>query len=240
MISLFRKVRKKNLQEYRFARYVLYAIGEIVLVVIGILIAIQINTANQNRQNRALERQLLRSFQTDIAASIRELDRVIEKSKITALAADSILSIHRDQSESIEPSDMGELMMTLTGYTSFASQDGTVSDILGSGNLDIIQNDSIRLALASWTSNLKLLRGWEELDKTSSIQVHNLLEQNLDIYKADPSEFLTEETLEALFSSRVFLNMTSGRYHLTSVLNEIYRDKRKDYKKLSEMIQDEI
>ena len=48
MIKFFRKVRQKLLKENRFNKYVLYAIGEIVLVVIGILIALQINNWNEN------------------------------------------------------------------------------------------------------------------------------------------------------------------------------------------------
>ena len=50
MIKFFRKIRQRLLQENRFSKYLLYAIGEIVLVVIGILIALQINNWNENRK----------------------------------------------------------------------------------------------------------------------------------------------------------------------------------------------
>ena len=50
MIKFFRKIRQQLLQENRFSKYLLYAIGEIVLVVIGILIALQINNWNENRK----------------------------------------------------------------------------------------------------------------------------------------------------------------------------------------------
>ena len=49
MIKLFRKIRQGLLTENKFGKYVLYAIGEIVLVVIGILIALQVNNWNENR-----------------------------------------------------------------------------------------------------------------------------------------------------------------------------------------------
>jgi len=45
MIKFFRKIRQKLLIENKFSKYILYAIGEIILVVIGILIALQINTS---------------------------------------------------------------------------------------------------------------------------------------------------------------------------------------------------
>lgn len=50
MIKLFRRIRQKILTEYNFGKYVIYALGEIILVVIGILIALQINHLNEGRE----------------------------------------------------------------------------------------------------------------------------------------------------------------------------------------------
>ena len=51
MIKFFRKIRQKMLTENKFSKYLIYAIGEIILVVIGILIALSINTWNERRVN---------------------------------------------------------------------------------------------------------------------------------------------------------------------------------------------
>lgn len=48
MIKFFRKIRQKMLTENKFSKYLIYAIGEIILVIIGILIALQINNANES------------------------------------------------------------------------------------------------------------------------------------------------------------------------------------------------
>lgn len=53
MIKFFRKIRQKLLTENKFSKYLLYAIGEVILVVIGILIALSINNWNQSQQNQA-------------------------------------------------------------------------------------------------------------------------------------------------------------------------------------------
>ena len=52
MIKFFRKIRQKLLSENKFSKYLIYAIGEIILVVIGILIAVSINNANTYRKDR--------------------------------------------------------------------------------------------------------------------------------------------------------------------------------------------
>ncbi|KKO07869.1 hypothetical protein LCGC14_0052110 [marine sediment metagenome] len=50
MIKFFRKIRQKMLTENKFSKYLIFAIGEIILVVIGILIALQINNANEKQK----------------------------------------------------------------------------------------------------------------------------------------------------------------------------------------------
>lgn len=54
MIKFFRHIRKRLLSENKFSKYLLYAVGEIVLVVIGILIALGINDWNENRKNETI------------------------------------------------------------------------------------------------------------------------------------------------------------------------------------------
>ena len=59
MIKFFRKIRQNLVSEGKTRTYFKYAIGEIILVVIGILIALQINNWNENRKNRELEKEIL-------------------------------------------------------------------------------------------------------------------------------------------------------------------------------------
>ncbi|MBO0323144.1 hypothetical protein J0X14_12625 [Muricauda sp. CAU 1633] len=66
MIKFFRRIRQRLLQENRFTKYLLYAIGEIVLVVIGILIALQINTWNEKRIENNKKQSLMKGIIEDI------------------------------------------------------------------------------------------------------------------------------------------------------------------------------
>ena len=60
MIKFFRKIRQKLLTENKFSKYLLYAVGEIFLVVIGILIALQINNNSENYKKRQFEITILK------------------------------------------------------------------------------------------------------------------------------------------------------------------------------------
>ncbi len=62
------------LTENKFIKYLIYAIGEILLVVIGILIALQVNNWNEERKLRALELELLQEYQEELQYNYQELE----------------------------------------------------------------------------------------------------------------------------------------------------------------------
>ena len=70
MIKFFRKIRQKLLSENKFSKYLIYAIGEIVLVVIGILIALSINNWNENNKQRTKEKAILENLKTSLEDDI--------------------------------------------------------------------------------------------------------------------------------------------------------------------------
>lgn len=82
MIKFFRHIRQRLLSESKFSKYLLYAIGEIVLVVIGILIALQINNWNDLRKKSALKHNYIESLKKDLAADLVYFDVQIEKDSI--------------------------------------------------------------------------------------------------------------------------------------------------------------
>ncbi|HPG09374.1 MAG TPA: DUF6090 family protein, partial [Saprospiraceae bacterium] len=66
MIHLFRKIRKELIKGNRTTQYLRYAIGEIILVMIGILLALQVNNWNENRKDKIIEQEYLNRLQLDI------------------------------------------------------------------------------------------------------------------------------------------------------------------------------
>ena len=73
MIKFFRRIRQRLIEESRFSKYLLYAIGEIILVVIGILIALQINNWNEERKDSAFEREILSQIQENLVQDRKNL-----------------------------------------------------------------------------------------------------------------------------------------------------------------------
>lgn len=79
MIKFFRKIRQELLADQKFSKYLLYAIGEITLVVIGILIAVSINNWNESRKDVQREIKMLSDLQNDITYNISNINEGITK-----------------------------------------------------------------------------------------------------------------------------------------------------------------
>ncbi|WP_018126918.1 DUF6090 family protein [Balneola vulgaris] len=89
MLKFFRRIRKKLLSDNKLSKYLIYAIGEIVLVVIGILIALQINNWNENTKLKELEKDLLKEVHNsllkdliDVNTNIRAQQKTIDSQEI--------------------------------------------------------------------------------------------------------------------------------------------------------------
>ena len=94
MISFFRRIRRKLFTESKFSKYLIYAIGEIILVVIGILIALQINNWNQQRIQASELDDLKKSISSAILSDIKYLELIRTGRESIGLKADSIFSTY--------------------------------------------------------------------------------------------------------------------------------------------------
>ena len=81
MLTFFRHIRKELLNSRSLSRYLLYAVGEIALVVIGILIALQINNLNEQSKERAVERSYLENIKSDLVRDTLGLVDIIADRK---------------------------------------------------------------------------------------------------------------------------------------------------------------
>ena len=79
MIKFFRNIRQRMIKENRVSKYLLYAIGEIVLVVIGILIALSINSWNEDRLDKKEVAIYLEQIRTELAFDIKVFEKDLDQ-----------------------------------------------------------------------------------------------------------------------------------------------------------------
>lgn len=229
------------LADKRISKYLLYATGEIILVVVGILIALQFNNMNTERKNRKTEQLYLSSFSSDLDKNIKELERVIAKSTGTYQAADSLIGYFVGMIEITDTLTLYQLIFRPRGFTVYQSAEGTVQDIMGSNQLVVIQNDTLRMAMASWASDLKNIREWEKLDQISQQHYSEMSSDYVDIYKGKfGGRILSDENLAKMSEDRDFLNSLSARISLPFQLCALYGRELERIRKLKKMTEGEI
>ncbi|WGK65857.1 DUF6090 family protein [Croceiramulus getboli] len=146
MIKFFRHIRQSMIDQNRTRKYLLYAVGEIILVVIGILIALQINNWNENRkskiQGQLYLNRLLSENKEDLATfnnNIKELEKGIE----TVKALSAVLNSN-STSDSLLIVAANDFFGYGSIYPIFSSSTSTFEDLSSTGNLKDIQNATLR------------------------------------------------------------------------------------------------
>jgi len=142
MIKFFRKIRQNLVSENKFSKYLLYAIGEIVLVVIGILIALQINNLNEQSKKEALRKNYVNSLKKDLESDIVLLEKQITQFELE-------LKIHKSLSERLSASNATfDTIRKIARYEflPFFSPSNnlnlsTYNALISTGNLDLLQPD---------------------------------------------------------------------------------------------------
>lgn len=146
MINFFRRIRKKLLSENKFSKYLLYAIGEIALVMIGILLALQVNNWNEQRKDNATEQKMLIALQEDLLINIDRLKRDILLEQNTIDQAHKIIA-HLDERKPYDPSlDVifseaiysPDIVLSISSYESLKFK-----------GIDIIQREGLRKGIIS-------------------------------------------------------------------------------------------
>jgi hypothetical protein len=161
MIKFFRHIRQRLIKENRFSKYLLYAIGEIILVVIGILIALQINNANEVRKVRNKEIHYLKNIKTDLQLNIENIDRFIETRNKQIQSASTVLEYY--ESKPLQDLDnLSNNLLNVYIWKKFYQINNTFQELTNSGNLALISNDSIKNSLLNLDAMYKELKGEEE------------------------------------------------------------------------------
>ncbi len=162
MINFFRKIRQNVLSEDKngkssspAGRYLKYAIGEIVLVVLGILIALQINNWNTQRQLNNQEQVILTILKSEFTYNVIELNRNIEKAMRLKKRADSLLIFFNVPPSNLNPENLKSLTLGLSAYSTYDPSNGALNNLISSGQLNLIKNDSLRTILSKWSGEVQ-------------------------------------------------------------------------------------
>lgn len=144
-------------------KYFKYAIGEIILVVIGILIALSINNWNENRKIKIKEHNLLLALKQEFQLNLDEINHVIENNNNNIKGAEEFASFMSPVKTNLSAAEIGKLWnKTFRREAIFRPSLGVLNEAINSGNLSIISHTELRNLLASLDADIQQLRQQEE------------------------------------------------------------------------------
>jgi len=161
MIKFFKNIRRQSLVESKVTRYLAYAAGEIFLVVVGILIALQINNQNDLRKDRAREIHYLENIKTDLDINLAEMDRYLENRTECIAAANRIIE-HFEGKPVIDYSAFNADGVMIYSWQRYWQNDNTFQELVNSGNLALISNDAIKKNLLDIEALYKKMKSEED------------------------------------------------------------------------------
>ena len=198
MISALRKIRKKLLDQNRARRYFFYAIGEIVLVVIGILLALQINTWNKEKQNKAHEIATLKNLIEDLEIQRELIQEQIDFEHVIIKQVDSAKTFISDDANK---SELQRLFSELAGRHTFKANRATFNNMIASGSINLITNEDLQSSI---------IRYFQRLDYVESVVNNNnlyMMDSNFGLFVANNGLGLeVDENLE-IISNKIFSSL---------------------------------
>lgn len=214
-----------------FARYLKYALGEIVLVVVGILIALQINDWYQDRLDRRSEREYLLSMLRDVAEDTRELRTAIDGNNSLLDGQNETLRLLAEPQDN----DAWRRNLYLHGlkysywYIVMEFSQLTMTQLQYSGDMHLITNAQVREAMIAYQQGLETA---QQQSRDVTVYFHELEESHKRLFDLTLSkqalEFIEQDYLHMLQPMEVFQPLVPQGSYLASdepiVIADYYDD----------------
>lgn len=211
MIKLFRNIRQNLLMENKTSKYFKYAIGEIALVMIGILLALQVNNWNESRKVKTFEKEILtlidQNLERDYALLSIERLKTLEAQTYTDKLLEQVALKNYNDS-------LNRWMGKIICFERFKSQ-SSAFEVLKSKGLDVVSDNELQLALISYYDE-SLFKLYESLNDVLGFF-------NIDwipVVKTEFSDFKWSEYCEPIDSKAFFEKPSS------IVMFKLYKDNR--------------
>jgi len=163
MLRFFRQIRQRLLTDNKFSKYLLYAVGEILLVVIGILIALQVNNWNENRRDRSLEALYVERLLEDIEEEESYVKSFIEYNTRVSSFANKAIQYFENPSVALDNPEQSLIdLYQASQFSDARTTTATYKELSSSGHLNLLQNYKLRRSIISFY----------ELDWTKSVVVN--------------------------------------------------------------------
>ena len=161
MIKFFRRIRQNFLTENKFSKYLIYAIGEIVLVVIGILIALQINNWNEEQNRRIEERDVLLELRRELSLNLKELNKYQNNGEKIMQKVALYWDYFENDRSATNKDSIAEFVNNITYTDPYNPEFNTLYSVVSTSRLASIKNEELRFYLNRLSTASKTVQDFD-------------------------------------------------------------------------------
>ena len=232
MIKFFRKIRQNLLMENKTGKYFKYAIGEIVLVVIGILLALSINNWNEDRKDKILEQNYLLKIHEEFKSNKEQFDHIISMHRQSYKSGNWIIENYNKPDINIDTLRK-HLLVFRFSYTYNPSK-SSIDAIINSGKLGIIRDNELSSKLIEWP---ELIADYQEEEIINRNFFDNIILpfdiKHFTIYSKDKNTRFDNFINFNSETKNEFLNIVATKRRM---LSQIVDDPQSEYQKINETL----
>lgn len=233
MMKLFRKVRLQMLSESKLRKYLVYAVGEIILVVIGILIAVSINNWKQSKDLEQIEQNLYKDLVQELNTDLDEIkgNRDYNNKYLSRYNRASEIIINDLQKQQIDT--LAIIATELTNFSDFKNEESSYNKLAASGKLELIVNKEILLKL----QNLSILYNYiNRLEKNQEQFMYSIVPKISKYLRIKPFQIMyPDELYDYKFQNDIEILIKIGLEK-----DGLYKEIEKDMLNLIGLLENEI
>lgn len=256
MIKFFRRLRQRLISENKFSKYILYAIGEIALVMIGILLALQVNNWNDIKNAKIdsiqFTNRLLNEVNSNLVITDIEItDIEITKEQNQINSGKQMLSMFNTDAETLNSRILDSLIYDVMTTNKIDINIGTLTEGLNTGKIALIQSDSLKAALYSFPTLLEEIKIQEQLgsedihdhfmpylyDHFNYRQMDNAFSEYHE--GIEPSKFSNHDNLQVLTYFK-FENLIDNQFYNSNDQLRLYVKLKNEIEQIQRLIKQEL
>ncbi|MGI0108142.1 DUF6090 family protein [Salinimicrobium sp. WS361] len=248
MIKFFRKIRQNLLSEGKTGNYLKYAFGEIILVVIGILIALQINNWNISQSNLKESNEFVGRLKAEVKSNIDFTKEEIEKKESQKRSSLAILKMFGEDITKLSSKTFDSLINISMANGNMEFKNGTLNEGLNTGKVALIKSDSLKTLLYGLPSLVEEVRTGEKyMNEDLNEYFYPFIYENISFRQMDyknaehgeqigPSKFINHNNLDALNSLK-FESLIDNIFYNSNVQVENYQKLKNELETLYELME---
>lgn len=223
-MKLFRKIRRNLIALGKIKSYLIYALGEIVLIVIGVSIAWKINDLNDIRKNNIVEHKIYINLNEELNTNLHLLKGVLDEYPKTIAYLENTLNYVGKPANTLTQGSKDTIISMSEKEVNLL--DNSINSIVNTTKLELIDNEELKDLIALYPTKIEEFKKQNEKIKTIiANRLKPVLEQHISLVDLLPNDDLKYNNIKKYASKSNYLDLLANKEYQNSIVDRLMQTK---------------